>query len=110
MQRVASDVETEMGPSGAMPECRGQAAEWRVMRPRRPGRPRGPGLRFKPKAQAKNHGERAPPAPQIAPAGAFGAREARDEISAWGQLAALGWWQVISNGQWVHVPPETLGL
>ena len=48
------------------------------------------GQRFKPKAQAKNHGERAPPAPQIAPAGAFGAREARDEISAWGQLAALG--------------------
>ena len=48
------------------------------------------GQRFKPKAQAKNHGERASPAPQIAPAGAFGAREARDEISAWGQLAAPG--------------------
>ena len=53
MQRVASDVETEMGPSGAMPECRGQAAEWQVMRPRKPRRPRGPGQRFKPSSSQR---------------------------------------------------------
>ena len=46
-----------------------------------------------PKARAKGDDgwpRRAPPAPQTATAGAFGAGEASDEITVWGQLPSLG--------------------